>query len=144
MKIANVSPTERQTKYATVVYDTLKGMRHATNSEILIRVRKRYPDVSATAIHRVTSRLKARKVIGCAPKPSDGSERYDFNPEPHHHFMCTVCGSLCDVEDNETSRHLVDELKKLSEMCAFVGTLTLGGVCKKCVKTRTFYKKESQ
>lgn len=125
-------PKARQTKYATAVYETLQELKHATNIELLRKVQLLYPEVSATTIHRVTTRLKERGIIGCAPKPADGSERYDVTVEPHHHFMCSNCSGICDVPDSEEAARVISQLKDLSGECAIAGTLTLSGVCKKC------------
>lgn len=127
-----VKPKARQTKYATAIYEILHELKHATNLELLQRVRLIYPEVSATTIHRVTSRLKERGVIGCAPKPADGSERYDIASKPHHHFMCVNCSGICDVPETEEASRVISQLKDLSGQCALAGTLTLSGVCKKC------------
>lgn len=124
--------TARQTKYATAVYDSLKALQHATNAEIIEAVQRTYPEVSATTIHRVTTRLKSRGIIGCAPKPDNGSERYDITPTPHHHFMCATCGRICDMPETDEARRVIVQLKNLSSECGLAGTLTLSGVCKKC------------
>ena len=127
-----LNTNERQTKYATTVYEVFKELKHATNIQILEAVQQTYPEVSATTIHRVTARLKERGKIGCAPKPTNGSERYDITPEPHHHFMCVSCSGICDVPETEEARRVIEQLKELSGECALAGTLTLRGVCKKC------------
>lgn len=132
MQASTANTTGRQTKYATAVYAALEKAKHATNAQILESVRQRYPEVSATTIHRVTHRLKERGIIGCAPKPTNGSERYDIKPSPHHHFMCITCSGICDVPETEQARQVIEQLKELSGECAIAGTLTLRGVCKKC------------
>lgn len=127
----------RQTKYVTAVYDALKELKHATNLEILESIKETYPEVSATTVHRVTVRLKQRGLIGCAPKPANGSERYDITTEPHHHFMCGTCSRVCDVPTTEAASRVIQQLKELSDECALAGTMTLGGVCKTCKKEET-------
>lgn len=124
----------RQTKYATAVMEVLQVLEHATNLELLHEVQKEYPEVSATTVHRVTARLKERGIIGCAPKPTNGSERYDVHPKPHHHFMCVQCSRICDVAETTEARAVIDQIKELSGECALAGTLTMRGVCKRCVK----------
>lgn len=124
----------RQTKYTTAVYEALMSLKHATNAQILEMVQQSYPEVSATTIHRVTARFKTLGIISCAPKPADGSERYDFTAEPHHHFMCTSCSNLCDVSETEEARQVIAQLKNLSDECALAGTLTMGGICKQCIR----------
>lgn len=124
--------TSRQTKYVTAVLQVLQELKHATNLELLHQVQKEYPEVSATTVHRVTARLKERGLIGCAPKPTNGSERYDITPVPHHHFMCVNCSGICDVPETAEARRVIGQLKDLSGECALAGTLTLRGICKKC------------
>ncbi|MDL2363185.1 MAG: transcriptional repressor [Patescibacteria group bacterium] len=127
-----ISDTARQTKYVTAVCQLLQAVRHATNLEILQKVQEVYPDVSATTIHRISARLKERGVIGFAPKTTNGSERYDANPTPHHHFMCVSCNRVCDVPDAPEARAVLRQLKALSKDCAIAGTMTMQGVCKLC------------
>jgi Fe2+ or Zn2+ uptake regulation protein len=124
----------RQTKYATAVVKVLQDLKHATNAELHQRLQLLYPEVSATTIHRVTARLKQQGEIGCAPKPADGSERYDISAQPHHHFMCAQCSAVCDVPETAEAQNVIHQLKDLSKLCAIPGTLTLSGVCKKCSK----------
>ena len=124
--------TSRQTKYATAVMESLREMTHATNVQLLEALQRFYPEVSATTVHRVTSRLKNRGVIGCAPKTTNGSERYDIQPDPHHHFMCANCGELCNIPDSDDVRHAVGRLKEVTGECALAEALTLMGVCHDC------------
>lgn len=126
------SATSRQTKYVTAVREALKTLDHATNSQILDAVQRTYPEAGITTIHRVTARLKARDIIACAPKHIDGSERYDANTTPHHHFMCTNCGALCDIPDSDEAKHAVSQIQNLSEQCKLAGMLTLQGTCVTC------------
>ena len=135
MNITVQSTVARQTKYASAVKEALQKLGHATNLELLHEIQKVYPEVSATTVHRVTARLKDRGEIGCAPKPTNGSERYDINPEPHHHFMCTICSGVCDVAETAEARTVIEQLKELSGECALAGTLTMQGVCKDCAMT---------
>lgn len=128
----------RQTKYTAAVYEALIDLRHATNLQILNALQQTFPEVSATTVHRVTTRLKSRGMIGCAPKPTDGSERYDITAAPHHHFMCISCSAICDVPETDEARQVIDQLKELSGECAIAGTLTLRGICKPCVKKENY------
>lgn len=132
MKTSTIT-TARQTKYATAVFKALQNLEHATNLELLQKVQELYPEVSVTTIHRVTARLKERGIIGCAPKPTSGAERYDINPMPHHHFMCVSCGRICDVPVTPEASVIINQLKGISQDCALAGTLTMQGVCRRCV-----------
>ena len=130
----NTAVQSRQTKYVSAVLEALSELRHATNSELQQAVQQTHPEVSATTIHRVTARLKDRGVISCAPKPTNGSERYDIIPRPHHHFMCVKCSRICDVPETDEAAAVIQQLKELSGECAIAGTLTMRGICKQCVR----------
>lgn len=129
-----IATTSRQTKYVQALCVALEALGHATNLELLQEVRKTYPEVSATTIHRVSARLKERGIIGCAPKPANGSERYDNNPEPHHHFMCLQCGRLCDVPDAPEAQQIIRQLERINSECAVAGSLTMQGICRQCIR----------
>lgn len=134
MIVAEPKEQGRQTRYVIAILDALRQRSHATNLEILGDLRQAYPMVSATTVHRVTARLADRKIIAHAPKSADGSERYDITPQPHHHFVCSSCGRVCDVPETDEAGALISALKRLSGECAIAGTLTLYGTCRNCVK----------
>lgn len=133
MEVA-IEKKTRQTKYAKEVYGALSLLQHATNLEIQNEVRKIFPEVSATTIHRVTARLREQGLIGSAPKTDDGAERYDISPTQHHHFMCEKCDMVCDVPETEGATRVLRQLKELSGQCAIAGSLTMRGLCKSCAK----------
>lgn len=131
---AVVATKSRQTKYTSAVREVLEQLGHGTNRQIWEIVSRDYPEVSLTTIHRVTARLKTQGVIGCAPKTSKAEERYDANPTPHHHFMCSVCDRLCDFSESQQARTAIESLGELSGDCWLAEMVTLQGVCKKCAK----------
>lgn len=129
----NTATAERQTKYCQAIEAMLADMGHATNSELLIELRKTYPDLSATTVHRVTARLASRGTIAIAPSSHDGSMRYDSNVVPHDHFLCTNCGVL---RDTDVKDKMVPILESAIGDCHISGRLTISGICKQC-KERT-------
>lgn len=124
--------TPRQTRYATAITKALAVRGHATNAELLTDIREEFPEVSITTVHRVTTRLKDRSIIGAAPSTASGAERFDANPMPHHHFMCSRCGGVCDIPQTDEARMVMQQLKELSGKCAVAGMLTMQGTCLGC------------
>lgn len=120
---------QRQTKYCKAIEVMLTSMGHATNNELLMELRKTYPDLSATTVHRATARLALRGTIATAPSSSDGSMRYDANTLPHDHFLCTNCGMLRDTDIKDK---VVPILESSIGDCHISGRLTISGVCKQC------------
>lgn len=123
-------PTKiRQTKYCNSIEAALKRLGHATNSELLTELRKEYPTLSATTVHRATARLAERKSIAIAPSAKDGSIQYDTNLSAHDHFQCNNCGLMIDVD---IKNDIISIIKSRIGGCEVSGRLTIGGICKKC------------
>lgn len=120
----------RQTKYCKSIRVTLSELGHATNSELLHRLRNTYPELSATTVHRATTRLAARDEISIAPATKDGSMRYDSNLSPHDHFLCRSCDQLKDVRVMDKLNTILD--KAICD-CQISGRLTISGLCKDCI-----------
>lgn len=104
---------------------------HATNNNLLLELSKFFPELSATTVHRATSRLAERGEIGAAPASKNGTMRYDVNKEPHDHFLCSSCDLLRDtgIEDKVTPI-----LESSIKDCQISGRLTISGTCKKGIK----------
>ena len=120
---------QRQTKYCQAIENILKRLGHATNARLMKELRKSFPDVSATTVHRATARLAARGAIAIAPAAPDGSMRYDVNIYPHDHFLCTNCGIL---RDTDVKDKVVSTLESSIDGCHISGRLTICGICKRC------------
>jgi len=121
----------RESKYCDIVRMSVAQLDHATNAMIIVEVRKSYPNVSATTIHRVTARLAARGELMQAPADLQGAMRYETSKPVHDHFMCTVCGKLHDID-------IADEVAKLFEEklldCRPSGRVVVSGMCGTCHK----------
>ena len=119
----------RQSKYCTAILAEITRLGHATNAELLSAMRHYYPNVSATTVHRATTRLASRGEIGFAPSDTSGAMRYDAQVTPHDHFQCTQCGRLRDIDIVE---HIRPMLQAAASDCIPTGRLTISGSCKKC------------
>lgn len=119
----------RQTKYCLQIEEIVKQLGHASNAQILVALHKTYPNVSATTVHRATTRLAARGELGIAPVDTSGAMRYDANTQPHDHFVCLHCGLLRDVDIADKVTPL---LTSAIEGCSMSGRITVSGTCKEC------------
>lgn len=121
----------RNTKYVTEILQIIREKQHVTNAEIIATLRKSYPQVSATTVHRVSARLAKRGVIGLGPNDRHGSIRYDANPVLHDHFVCSVCDGMRDMD---IAKHVVPHIVRALDGCAISGRLVIYGSCQKCLK----------
>jgi len=62
-------------------------------------VRKRVPTISLDTVYRTLATLADRGLITRVMFTA-GPARYDANPARHHHFVCTRCGLVRDIEDS--------------------------------------------
>jgi Fur family peroxide stress response transcriptional regulator len=123
----------RQTKYCQAIEQVLPTMGHATNAELLDALRYKFPTLSATTVHRATTRLAARGIIGIAPSTPDGAMRYDANTRPHDHFLCSSCGLLRDAD---VKQEVTPILEAAIGDCRISGRLTVSGLCKTCMEDK--------
>lgn len=128
--ITQTSTNARQTKYCNAIRNALVLQGHATNNDIISELRRSYPELSATTVHRATSRLAERGEIGIAPTSKDGSMRYDANTQPHDHFQCSSCDLLRDTDVKDMVTPI---LESSIRDCKISGRLTISGICKKCI-----------
>ena len=119
----------RESKYCDIIRKSVGQLGHATNAMIIAEVRRTFPGVSATTVHRATARLAARGELMQAPADLQGAMRYETSKDPHDHFMCTLCGQLRDVDIATEVAKLLEE--KLAE-CRPSGRVVVSGVCSRC------------
>lgn len=129
--MTDVTIAPRQTKYCQAIERELKLRGHATNMELVAALRLDFPDLSVTTVHRATARLAARGTIAVAPSARDGSMTYDANITPHDHFQCLDCGLL---RDTDVKDRVIPILEASIGDCSISGQLTIGGICKKCMR----------
>lgn len=97
---------------------------HATVEELCAAVNRVHARASRATVYNTLHALVEARLV--REVTLDGkAARYDANLEPHHHFICDVCGSVDDVEWFD----LPAEAKKRG-IRAF--EVILRGQCKRC------------
>ena len=70
---------------------------HATVEELCAAVNRRHARASRATVYNTLHALVEAGLV--REVALDGkAARYDANLEPHHHFICDVCGSVDDIE----------------------------------------------
>lgn len=121
---------DRTTKYMTAVREYMNHVGHATNIELLTELRAEFPDLSATTVHRITTRLVERGELQLAPSGQANVMRFDANLTHHDHFMCEHCGLLRDADLSGLLGAKIEEA--LGDGCSISGSLTVSGTCRAC------------
>ena len=102
---------------------------HSTNAQLLVESKKQLPDISATTVHRITSRLITRGLLAEGPE-LNGSRIIDANITPHDHFVCEACFGIKDIE---LPKGLRTSLQKQVSGFLHESRLTIKGDCHNCV-----------
>ena len=105
---------------------------HPTADQIYKELKNKNPSLSKTTVYNSLDTLRQNNIIKSLT--ICGSEhRYDFDHDMHHHFLCTKCGNIYDInfrcpnikdirEEIESSGHRIDEVHGYFK-----------GTCKKCL-----------
>lgn len=71
---------------------------HPDVESVYREVRERVPTISLDTVYRTLATLTERGLVTRVLFTA-GPARYDPNTARHHHFVCTRCGLIRDVED---------------------------------------------
>jgi len=87
----------RVTPQRVVVHRALRELdRHVTADELLDAVTDRLPNVSLPTIYATCELLEQLGMVRRVQRA--GTTLFDPRTEPHHHLVCTTCGSVADLE----------------------------------------------
>ena len=87
----------RVTPQRVVVHRTLRDLdRHVSADELLDAVSDRLPSVSLPTIYATLELLEELGMVRRVQRA--GTTLFDPRTEPHHHLVCTACGSVEDFE----------------------------------------------
>ena len=117
------------------VYQALMGDKtHPTVESVYNAVRKAIPTISRATVYRTLETLADEGLIQRVLHPGS-SARYDGNPKPHSHLVCTVCGKTEDYMDSSYNPNF----SQFSTASGFMITdceIIFRGVCSDCQKNR--------
>jgi len=102
---------------------------HPTVECIYAALRTKHPSLSKTTVYNTLETLKRHNLVRVL-SISGSESRYDLHKDLHHHFLCTRCGRIIDIEMTCPNMdkiirggHHVDEVHGYFK-----------GVCKSCLR----------
>ncbi len=110
---AGIKPTFQR----TVILEAVQGRDgHPAVRDLHQRLLREVPTLSKTTLYSTLELLARHGLIG-ALYIDPAEVRFDGQPQPHHHFACSACGRIFDIDiDCATGRcgrihgHRVDEV----------------------------------
>jgi Fe2+ or Zn2+ uptake regulation protein len=106
---------------------------HPTADQIYKKLKKKNPSLSKTTVYNSLDTLTQNKIIKSLTI-CNSENRYDIERGMHHHFLCTKCGRIYDIEfkcpnikkiraEIESCGHNIDEVHGYFR-----------GLCKSCIE----------
>ena len=129
-----MEPARKHSRKRDAILDCIRRTKcHPAAEWVYQSLKPEFPDLSLGTVYRNIAMFKEEGTIQSIGVVN-GLERYDYNVEPHTHFICTQCGRVLDLEDVS----LPDEVIRQAEACAG-GTiqnyqLQFTGQCAACAK----------
>ena len=91
----------KTTHQRTEIYRELaRTNEHPDAETIYARVRKRIPAISLDTVYRTLRLLEKEGLITRVGSLGE-KMRFDANTDRHHHFVCTRCGFMGDIYNEE-------------------------------------------
>ncbi len=113
------------------IFRELAGSEAHPDAEAVYQsVRQRVPAISRDTVYRTLGTLEEHGLIRKAEALS-GSTRFDANTERHHHFICTVCGTIKDFHSQTLNDlPIPDSVKSYGSIES--AQVQVRGVCSAC------------
>ena len=107
---------------------------HPDAESIYQRVHRRVRGISRDTVYRTLATLEAEGLIRRAEVAS-GPARFDAETEPHHHYVCNVCGAIRDIHSDALD-HLPIPPSVQSLGSVESAQVQVRGICSSCAGRR--------
>ena len=121
---------KRNTVQRQLIIDAVKKLDiHATAEQVYGYIVIKYPSIGRATVYRNLSQMSKSgallKVRGC-----QGSAHYDHNCHEHHHFVCSNCRRVIDVEKDFSD--VFDRARRTLDFDISGYSISFSGLCRKC------------
>lgn len=105
---------------------------HPTAEWIYHQLKPDIPDLSLGTVYRNLAMFRQEGVIQSLGTV-DGQERFDFNTEPHAHFICRHCHAVIDVAQPVLPDITLEDAGAASGGKVEACNVVFSGLCGKCM-----------
>lgn len=125
---------EKHFRKRTAILDCLRDTTTHPDAEwIYSRVKAVCPDISLATVYRNLALFKQQGLIASVGTVG-GVERFDGNPAPHVHFICTGCSSVQDLPEVQPPESLCSAVSSGTGGRVDSCNLSFAGLCRSCLK----------
>jgi len=104
---------------------------HPTAEWIYEQLKQSDADISLATVYRNLALFKRQGLIQSVATVN-GTERFDGNPLPHVHFICTGCDAVADLEGISVPQELSSAAGECAGGTISSCQLTFSGLCSQC------------
>ena len=104
---------------------------HPSADWVYAQLKPQIPDLSLGTVYRNLAYFKEQGLI-ISVGTVNGVERFDGNPEPHVHFVCTGCNAVVDLPQIAVPQELTEEAAACAGARITGCSLTFTGQCGQC------------
>ena len=104
---------------------------HISAEEIFQRIRERYPNLNISTVYRTLELLKGLSLV-TETDMGDGRVRFHTMGKGHHHLVCSKCGRVTDLAEEELTP-LNDLINTRYGFKADLHHLAIFGQCRNCL-----------
>ena len=130
-------PSTKRFRKRDAILDYLRQTKaHPSAETIYTQLKPQIPDLAMGTVYRNLTLFNEQGTIQSVATVN-GVERFDGNPAPHVHFICSDCGAVIDLENMDVP----ESLSQLAAACCGGSVdgcqLTFTGRCKTCNERKT-------
>ncbi len=80
-----------------IMQSLIESQSHLSAEDIYLRLKQSHPTLSLSTVYK-TLQVMSQMGAVITIETGTGSLKFDGNPSPHHHAVCSKCGMVHDVD----------------------------------------------
>ena len=110
---------------------------HPTAELVYTNVKEEFPNISLGTVYRNLNQLAEAGMIAKHSFGDLGIDHFDYNAEPHQHFVCSCCNAVIDLPTQNHDFSFIDkEAAKGFDGLIQGHRLYFCGICRDCLDQR--------
>lgn len=107
---------------------------HPTAELVYSNVKEDFPNISLGTVYRNLNQLAKAGMIAKHSFGDLGIDHFDYNTNPHQHFVCSCCSAVIDLPMEENDFSFIDEKAAKGFDGLIQGhRLYFCGICRDCL-----------
>ena len=128
--------TKQYNKRSAILTCLQRTSAHPSAATVYQMLQEERPDISMATVYRNLALFKQQGIIQSIGTV-DGVERFDYNTQPHVHFICSCCAAVIDLPQIAVPQQLKSDVEDLIGGQVNQCQLSFTGICQACCQAKT-------